>query len=123
MNSFDNIGALSNLLKEGQTDNSGEQTQPPVSGGATVIKSKGNASIAAVKDKPANNEKNIWEAEEVPTEDSVVAVSGDKRPCPKYEISYKQLVGTEDTFLGLSDKTPLTENCTHLVRFDMIGLK
>jgi hypothetical protein len=33
----------------------------------------------------------------------------------RYEIYYKQMVGTEDVFLGTSDKTPGSNDCTHIV--------
>jgi hypothetical protein len=115
MNSYENIGALSTLLREcHDSDDSNQQTQPPIAGSSTVIKASGTTNPAVRK--PAKDEKSIWDAEEIPTEDTVVAVNKDQRPSPKYEISFKQSIGTEDTFLGLGDKTPLTDNCTHLVR-------
>ncbi|KAJ1404049.1 twister-like protein, partial [Ochromonadaceae sp. CCMP2298] len=58
--------------------------------------------------------KDIWTPEEILYEDQVVDYRDD-RPTAQYEFSYKQCVGTEDTFLGMSDKTPLTADCTHLV--------
>lgn len=33
----------------------------------------------------------------------------------RFEIRYKQRVGAEDVFLGMSDKTPASSDCTHLV--------
>ena len=36
-------------------------------------------------------------------------------PPGRYEIYYKQQVGTEDVFLGTSDKTPGSNDCTHIV--------
>ena len=35
----------------------------------------------------------------------------DDRPEPEYEIMHKQHVGTEDVFLGLSDKDPSSNHC------------
>jgi hypothetical protein len=122
MNSYENIGSLSTLLRECRDteDPSANSTQPPISSSsATVIRSQGGVKAAAVSE-PVKDAKSIWDAEEIPSEDTVVAVNKDSRPCPKYEISYKQSIGTEDTFLGLSDKTPLTDNCTHLVRLTVV---
>ena len=39
----------------------------------------------------------------------------DDRPAPEYEILHKQHVGTEDIYLGLSDKTP-ADNDSILVK-------
>lgn len=36
-------------------------------------------------------------------------------PNYRYEVYYKQHVGTEDVFLGSADKTPGSCDCTHLV--------
>ena len=112
---FDNVNALSSLLQVCQTSEeatTSRQTQPPVSG-TTVVKTMSAAAVQS--DIRTSQKKDIWDVAEIPTEDSLVAVSKDSRPCPKYEISYKQSVGTEDTFLGLSNKTPSSEDCTHLV--------
>ena len=38
----------------------------------------------------------------------------DKRLEPAYEIYYKQGVGTEDIFLGISGKSPASFDCTHI---------
>lgn len=35
----------------------------------------------------------------------------DDRAQPEYEIMHKQHVGTEDVFLGLSDKDPSSNHC------------
>lgn len=35
-------------------------------------------------------------------------------PSSRYEIYYKQQVGTEDMFLG-TEKTPSSNDCTHIV--------
>ncbi len=39
----------------------------------------------------------------------------DTKLVPKYEFRYKQDVNTEDSFLGTTEKTPATADCTHLV--------
>ena len=52
---------------------------------------------------------------EIPDEESGAFDPNDKRPEPRYEISYKQAVGTEDTYFGLSDTSPASFDCTHLV--------
>ena len=105
------ISSLSNLLEESRNANetkSDKSTQPPI---------KTNPSnIVLPKDKVSKTliGKSIWKAEEILSEDSFVDLN-DKRPSPRYEFSYMQAIGTEDTFLGLGDKTPLTSDCTHLI--------
>ena len=117
---FDNINALSSLLhecKESENTTTSHQTQPPVAG-TTVVKTLSAAGVQT--DPNLERKKDIWDIAEIPTEESLAAVSKDSRPCPKYEISYKQAVGTEDTFLGLSNKTPSSEDCTHLVYVSLV---
>ncbi|RYH29894.1 hypothetical protein EON65_06950 [archaeon] len=117
------IGNLSKLLAESKEANefrSGEQfAQKPTATVPTVIKRSQPGDVAAAT--PSINEKkknahsdDIWAEDEIPTEDALLNVRDD-RPTPRFEISYKQSIGTEDTFLGLSDKTPLTTDCTHIV--------
>ena len=65
--------------------------------------------------------KDIWTEEEV-------NIAGeerpDDRPAPEYEIMHKQHVGTEDVFLGLSDKDPSSAHCDSiLVRVQLPGTK
>eukprot|EP01031_Cornospumella_fuschlensis_P030639 gene30639-37019_t len=116
------IGNLSKLLaesKEASELRSGEQfSQKPTATVPTVIKRSqpGDAKAAApnTDKKKSERSNDIWAEDEIPTEDALLNVRDD-RPTPRYEISYKQSVGTEDTFLGLSDKTPLTTDCTHIV--------
>ena len=120
INNYNAINALSSLLKESDEINNqrNQSYQPPVSTGPTNVVTKStlsssNASIpASVPNKSASQD--IWQVDELPTEDSVANVIDD-RPAPRYEISYKQVVGTEDVFLGMSDKSPSSQDCTHLV--------
>ena len=39
----------------------------------------------------------------------------DDRPAPEYEVLFKQHVGTEDVFLGLSDRDPSSNHCDSLL--------
>ena len=109
----DNIGALSSLLKESQdADESrgkgNQQTLPPKSLGSTVVKT------LADNTKSKKDPKAIWTEEEIPDEDALVCKL-DAKIVPKYEFRYKQDVGTEDTILGTTEKTPASADCTHLV--------
>ncbi|XP_006752749.1 PREDICTED: protein PIH1D3 [Myotis davidii] len=56
----------------------------------------------------------IWNPEEVP-EGAEHADMWDVREVPEYEIIYKQQVGTEDIFLGLTEKDSSTACCEDLV--------
>ena len=114
MESFSDITALTSMIEESRNavesmQGQGE-TQPPmaISSSKVVVKEL-NASKQTV-----GVTKSIWNIDEIPTEDAVVNYRDD-RPCPRYEFSYKQVVGTQDTFLGLGDKTPSSADCSHLI--------
>lgn len=113
---LNDIGNLSSLLNESrvaQEESNAKFSQPPSSVTPSTIvyggKKKPSEQLASKYDP-----KDIWAPDEILTEDALIDWKDD-RPVPRYEYSYKQSVGTEDTFLGMSDKTPLTSDCTHLV--------
>jgi hypothetical protein len=54
----------------------------------------------------------IWTEEEVNIKQEE---RPDDRPQPKFDIKYKQHVGTEDVFLGLSDKDPSSLHCDSIL--------
>ncbi|NWI98701.1 PIHD3 protein, partial [Crypturellus undulatus] len=62
----------------------------------------------------SENSKTIWNTEEVP-EGSEFDDTWDPREQPEYEIFFKQRVGTEDMFLGMSRKDSSTACCEDLV--------
>lgn len=114
--SIADIGALSGLLQESKDAMDNRQyNQKPTSTAPTVVKRGESSENSAVKPQISSPKNDtIWQEEEIPTEDKLLDVK-DGRPAPRYEFTYKQSVGTEDTFLGLGDKTPLTQDCTHIV--------
>lgn len=125
---FGDIGGLSTLLTESQNASETRveqfQQKPSATVPTQVVNRRGganNAIVQAETDQAKNtikskNPNSIWDDEEVPTEDSVLVNNpNDTRPAPRYEFTYKQSVGTEDTLLGMNDKTPLSQDCTHLV--------
>ena len=62
---------------------------------------------------PKSDPKAIWDDDEV--QEVIMDELDDGRVRPEYEIFVKQAVGTEDVFLGLSDKDPSTTSCETLV--------
>ncbi|XP_068013577.1 dynein axonemal assembly factor 6 isoform X2 [Melanerpes formicivorus] len=58
--------------------------------------------------------KTIWNTEEVP-EGPEFDDTWDPREQPEYEILFKQSVGTEDVFFGMSRKDPSTACCEDIV--------
>uniref|UniRef100_A0A8B9NN80 PIH1 domain containing 3 n=1 Tax=Accipiter nisus TaxID=211598 RepID=A0A8B9NN80_9AVES len=62
----------------------------------------------------SENRKTIWSAEEVP-EGSEFDDTWDPREQPEYQILFKQCVGTEDVFFGMSRKDPSTACCEDVV--------
>mmetsp|Transcript_5642 Transcript_5642/g.9229 ORF Transcript_5642/g.9229 Transcript_5642/m.9229 type:complete len:185 (-) Transcript_5642:179-733(-) len=112
---MDSIGALSNLMQESAEaqQQQEEQVAPMTLNNTTVV----TASGMNKKMSESEMSKLIWLDSEIPTEDMLLARAGqsNKLPTPKYEFRYKQSVGTEDTYLGMSDKSPGSFDCTHLV--------
>lgn len=115
--SIKDISNLSSLLNESRLSQelSEKHNQPPLSAEPTNV-----VLHQLTKTQGLNNVKkrknDIWSPDEIPNEDAIAcADTGDNRPPPRYEFSYSQTVGSEDTFLGLSDKTPLSSDCTHLI--------
>jgi len=117
---FNDVSALSSMLEESRTalEKDLATTQPPKPTQPSIIK-MGNTTNNNDNNKINSNifdtSKSIWNIEEIPTEDAVDSIPLDDRPCPRYEYSYKQEVGTEDTFLGMTNKTPSSAHCSHLV--------
>lgn len=121
------INALSSMLSESQQALDSESTrqsqQPPmalapsrvVMGGSTAPVLSASSSSSGGNKSQKSKQKDIWQDDEIPTEDSIMS-KVDGRPSPRYEFSYKQQVGTQDTFLGLNGKTPGSSDCSHLVR-------
>ncbi|NXQ81472.1 PIHD3 protein, partial [Nyctibius grandis] len=62
----------------------------------------------------SENKKAIWDTEEVP-EGSEFGDTWDPREQPEYQILFKQSVGTEDVFFGMSGKDPSTACCEDMV--------
>ena len=116
------VSALSTLLEhsreaEEELEVGRQCQQPPMAVGQTKVV-VGSQQIAAEKtlkaEQAAASKNDIWQADEIPTEDAILSLTDD-RPCPRYEFSYKQLIGTQDSFLGLNGKTPGSMDCSHLV--------
>ncbi|BFZ14850.1 hypothetical protein BsWGS_17889 [Bradybaena similaris] len=63
---------------------------------------------------PVPNNKDIWSEAEVP-EGSEYDSLYDPRPQPEYDIVYSQAVGSEDVFLQMGNKTPMTSSCENIV--------
>ena len=91
--------ALPGVTMEVKTNNRNALT-----GGAVILKKEEED----LKQKAREKGKEIWNDEEINIQ---AEERPDDRPEPEYEIMHKQQVGTEDTFLGLSGKTPSTVDC------------
>lgn len=115
------ISSLSNMMEESRKAVEGFNSthgdiQPPMAIAQSKVVVKGNkASTDTLEDSIKQNDpKSIWSIEEIPSEDAV-ANYHDDRPCPRYEISYRQSVGTQDAFLGINNISPASSDCTHLI--------
>ena len=82
----------------------------------------GGGSADANLQKQTADPDDIWDAEEVDAHDP--DFDDDGRTVPEYDIHFKQRVGSEDIFLGMSGKTPLTSDCKFMVlRIKLPGAK
>ena len=127
--SGDQIQALHNLLSEQYESPTNDiiknQHQPLIPTGKTIVKdrnaiieniSSSSSSSSSVFNKfQSKSDKDIWDINEVPTLDDLLASSNDQRPSPKYTFYYKNSIGTEDMFLGMNDITPASRDASHLV--------
>ena len=84
-------------------------------GGLTSGSSSSSSSTAAAS--AAFDAKSIWAPEEVLTVHEALAAPNpaDARRRPEFDFSYKQRVGSEDVFLGLSGTTESSIHCDTLV--------
>jgi hypothetical protein len=111
----DGITKLSSMLDESRAaaenlNSAPPGTQPPMATAPLKV-----VTSAQKHEEKKTIKEDIWSGDEIPTEDAVLSTTKDDRPAPKYEFSYKQKVGTQDTFLGMSGLTPGSMDCTHLV--------
>ena len=79
-----------------------------VGGGAIITEEQKKDA----EEKKKNQGKDIWTEEEI---NIAAEVRPDDRPQPEFDILIKQTVGTEDVFLGLSDKDPSSNHCDALL--------
>eukprot|EP00238_Polyblepharides_amylifera_P006312 CAMPEP_0196581896 /NCGR_PEP_ID=MMETSP1081-20130531/36260_1 /TAXON_ID=36882 /ORGANISM="Pyramimonas amylifera, Strain CCMP720" /LENGTH=177 /DNA_ID=CAMNT_0041902291 /DNA_START=117 /DNA_END=650 /DNA_ORIENTATION=+ len=79
------------------------------------------AQIARLpKPKVHKNPKDIWDVDEL--DDDVTDDVDDGRERPRYEFLYRQAVGTEDAYLGMSGKDPSSTCCEEIIlRVDLPG--
>jgi hypothetical protein len=105
-------------------------------GGASSSATTSTSSTAKSASLEAKNSKDIWDVDEVPssaaellTNEHMVTSStsssssttassssgGGGRLRPKFDILFKQKIGTEEVFLGVSGTTPLSSHCSSLL--------
>ncbi|XP_007507071.1 dynein axonemal assembly factor 6 [Monodelphis domestica] len=122
------LQALSKLLSspEEEEDALDQVLYPSTSTGALSPGNIGPAKKEESKVNPPNkpeNRKDIWDPEEVP-EGSEFDDMWDPREQPEYDIIFKQHVGAEDVFLGMTRKDPSTACCEDLlVKIKLPGIK
>ena len=120
---YNDIMGLNNLLNPKEDDQSENQfytgktqsTLNPgnVDGREKKVTAPPNTKIEAkFNHRILTKEKNeIWTEKELIEEN----IKEDGRPKPKFEVLYKQNVGTEDVYLGLSDKDNSSNSCDQLL--------
>ncbi|XP_066496352.1 dynein axonemal assembly factor 6 [Tiliqua scincoides] len=70
----------------------------------------------ALPETPARSGGEIWSAEEVPAEGCAdLEAAWDPREQPEHEVLFRQRVGAEDVFLGVSGRDPSSACCEELL--------
>ncbi|XP_064283211.1 dynein axonemal assembly factor 6 isoform X3 [Passer domesticus] len=112
------LQSLAKLLRDApeEEEEDGDDDVPRCSVGAMTPGSVGPAKkdTTSTSQAKSENKKTIWNIEEVP-EGSEFDDTWDPREKPEYEISFKQHVGTEDVFFGMTGKDPSTACCEDIV--------
>lgn len=119
---FNQINSLSALLSESReakkpsTDGNVKQAiNPNVATNSIAVLTREQIQEKKLIEEANKKSKNeIWDTDAIPEQEDVRDIH-DSRPSPFYEISYKQLIGTEDSFLGMGDKSPASQDCSHIV--------
>ncbi|XP_069069834.1 dynein axonemal assembly factor 6 [Pleurodeles waltl] len=128
MHSVSSLQALSKLLT---LEQEGEDEQFDSKLDCSSVALAGPGDIGSSKTAPTkvtpkgecSRGNDIWDPEEV-QEGSEYDDVLDHRDQPEYEIIFKQQVGAEDVFLGMSRKDPSTACCEDmLVRIKLPGTK
>uniref|UniRef100_A0A8C2UMI2 Dynein axonemal assembly factor 6 n=1 Tax=Chinchilla lanigera TaxID=34839 RepID=A0A8C2UMI2_CHILA len=118
ISSISTLQALSNLLYPEEEDDF--DPGQPNSSSAIGAMNPGNIGppkteeLKIIPQASVENSEDIWNPEEVP-EGAEYDDMWDVREVPEYEIIFKQQVGTEDVYLGLTRKDSSTACCQELV--------
>jgi len=111
----DQINAMLNLFKDPEENSDSDIDEPQSSSSAfhpgMIGPEKGSQQNS--KSAESKDTKDIWAAEEVP-EGSEFDSIHDPRPQPDYDILYSQRVTSEDIFLQMGNKTPMTASCENM---------
>ncbi|GFN94220.1 protein pih1d3-like [Plakobranchus ocellatus] len=110
------IAAVVDLFKTEDDESDGDDDKP-ISGTASSM-GPGNIGPAKGSDvsgkaEPVIDSKDIWSEAEVP-EGAEYDQLYDPRPQPEYDILYSQSVTSEDIFLQMGNKTPMTASCENM---------
>ncbi|XP_037764782.1 dynein axonemal assembly factor 6 [Chelonia mydas] len=116
---FSSLEALAKLLADPQEEDNEDND---LGSHSSTVSAVGPGNIGPAKkaeptvtpDVKSGNSKDIWNTEEVP-EGSEFDDIWDPREQPEYEILFKQQVGAEDIFLGMSRKDPSTACCEDML--------
>ncbi|CAM4718806.1 dynein axonemal assembly factor 6 isoform X2 [Lepidochelys kempii] len=116
---FSSLQALAKLLADPQEEDNEDND---LGSHSSTVSAVGPGNIGPAKkaeptvtpDVKSGNSKDIWNTEEVP-EGSEFDDIWDPREQPEYEILFKQQVGAEDIFLGMSRKDPSTACCEDML--------
>nr|XP_009668247.1 PREDICTED: protein PIH1D3 isoform X1 [Struthio camelus australis]XP_009668248.1 PREDICTED: protein PIH1D3 isoform X1 [Struthio camelus australis] len=119
ISSVSSLQSLAKLLSEAQEDDDDDNDYGPHCSVSTMAPGnigpvKKETTVTGTFQVKSENSKTIWNTAEIP-EGSEFDDTWDPREQPEYEILFKQRVGTEDVFFGMSRKDPSTACCEDMV--------
>uniref|UniRef100_A0A0G4IAN0 PIH1D1/2/3 CS-like domain-containing protein n=1 Tax=Chromera velia CCMP2878 TaxID=1169474 RepID=A0A0G4IAN0_9ALVE len=96
---------------------------------SNFLKKEKEKSAKATKEQEKKQEEaakkadSIWDSEELGDGIKVREYASDDRVEPEYDIMYRQKIGSEDVFLGISDKDNSSDHCEEiLVKIHLPGV-
>jgi hypothetical protein len=118
---FDDLKALQHIISESNETEKISQgsLQPSIQSNTKVVVRSNHQNYLSKLNNSISKEdsKDIWDENEIPTEEELLSKSFDLRPAPKYSFYYKNSYGTEDIFLNIDNKSQASCDCSHLVKY------
>lgn len=117
---YNDMARLGEILKTGEEEEERYQEENTPQGphrqsdqiAKPFTKVEATINNRRIGDTASKKENVVWNPEEVK---DLPVEKDEKRPRPDFEVIYKQAVGTEDVYLGMSNMDPSSTKCQALL--------